>query len=249
VTARALSWDGCVNVRDLGGLPTADGGQTRRGAVVRADCVRLLSDAGWEALVAYGVRRVVDLRFPEELAEDAPRELPVEVVHVSVFGELDAEYGAELDRRLAAIREPAERIRAAYGEFLARRRQSFAEAVAAVADAPAGAVLVHCTGGKDRTGLVSALLLSVAGVPAEEVADDYAATAPALRVLDDRWIAAAPEERERGRTPNRDGVPREAMLGVLADLEERFGGVEEFLLGGGLAERQRGRVRERLLGP
>lgn len=249
MTARVLSWDGCVNVRDLGGLPTADGRLTRRGAVVRADCVRLLSDAGREALVSYGIRRVVDLRFAEELAEDASAELPVEVVHVSVFGELDEEYWAELKRRLGAIRDPAERIRSAYGAFLEHRRSSFAEAAAAVADAPPGGVLVHCTGGKDRTGLVSALLLSVAGVPADEVADDYAATAPALRVLDERWVAVAPEEREHGRTPNSDGVPREAMLAVLADVEERFGGAEEFLLGGGLAERQLARVRERLLAP
>ncbi len=60
---RELVWDGCVNVRDLGGLPTEDGRVTRFGAVVRADNVRRLSDAGWEALAGYGIRRIIDLRW------------------------------------------------------------------------------------------------------------------------------------------------------------------------------------------
>jgi protein-tyrosine phosphatase len=247
---RVLAWDGCVNVRDLGGLPTDDGGLTRRGAVVRSDCVRRLSEAGWEALVAHGVRRVVDLRWPEELAEGPPCELPIEAVHVSLFGALDEEYGAELDARLAAVPEPAERIRRAYVEFLERFRPNFALAVAAVADAPAGGVLIHCAAGKDRTGLLAALLLRLAGARAAEIADDYAATEPALETLQGLWIDAAPDEaeRDRRRMVARDGVPREAMLGVLADVDERFGGAQRFLLGGGLAERHLARVRERLRG-
>jgi len=83
---RDLTWDGCLNVRDLGGLPTEDGGETRFDAVVRADSIGRLSDAGWAALAGYGVRRIVDLRWRDELEGDPPRALPVEVVHVSLFG-------------------------------------------------------------------------------------------------------------------------------------------------------------------
>jgi hypothetical protein len=61
---RALDWDGCVNVRDLGGLPLEGGGETRLGVLVRADNVRKLTDAGWEALADHGVTRIVDLRWP-----------------------------------------------------------------------------------------------------------------------------------------------------------------------------------------
>ena len=82
---RDLVWDGCLNVRELGGLPTGDGGETRFGAVVRADSVRQLSDDGWQALVDHGIRTVVDLRGHDERAEDPPAELPVEVVHVPFF--------------------------------------------------------------------------------------------------------------------------------------------------------------------
>jgi protein tyrosine/serine phosphatase len=245
---RVLAWDGCVNVRDLGGLPTAEGSLTRHGAIVRSDSVRRLSDAGWEALVAHGVRRVVDLRWAEELADDPPRVLPLEVVHVSLLGRFDEAYGAELEARLARVSDPAQRIRRAYVEFLERFRPNFAHAVAAVADAPAGGVLIHCSAGKDRTGLVAALLLEIAGVPDDAIADDYAASEPALETLNERWIDAARDEteRERRRVVSLDGVPCEAMLGVLADLRERFGGPERFLLGAGLPERQLARVRGRL---
>ena len=75
---RDLVWDGCLNVRELGGLPTQDGGETRLGAVVRADSVRLLSDEGWRALIDHGIRTVIDLRGDHERAEDPPREVPVE---------------------------------------------------------------------------------------------------------------------------------------------------------------------------
>ncbi len=65
---RRLRWDACWNVRDLGGLPTADGGLTRLGALVRADRLSRLTGAGVRAVVEYGVRTVVDLQFPDETA-------------------------------------------------------------------------------------------------------------------------------------------------------------------------------------
>ena len=75
---RHLAWEGCANVRDLGGHPTEDGGVTAFGAVVRADSVRRLSEAGWEQLVDYGIERIVDLRFRDELEADPPAAIPVE---------------------------------------------------------------------------------------------------------------------------------------------------------------------------
>ncbi|MEP6892607.1 MAG: tyrosine-protein phosphatase, partial [Gaiellaceae bacterium] len=83
---RQLSWDGCHNVRDLGGLPIAAGGETRLGAVVRADSLRRLSVSGWTNALDYGVRRIVNLRFAEECARDPNADVPVDVVHVSLFG-------------------------------------------------------------------------------------------------------------------------------------------------------------------
>ncbi|MDX6511355.1 MAG: protein-tyrosine phosphatase, partial [Gaiellaceae bacterium] len=82
----ALTWEGLLNVRDLGGHPTEDGAVTRHRVVVRADALRQLSDAGWEALAGYGIARIVDLRFHDEREADPPRDLPAELVHVSLLG-------------------------------------------------------------------------------------------------------------------------------------------------------------------
>ena len=91
-SSRDLIWDGCLNVRELGGLPTLDGRETRRGSIVRADSVRQLSDEGWRALVDHGVRTVIDLRGDHEREEDPPAELPVEVVHVPFLEASEAEW-------------------------------------------------------------------------------------------------------------------------------------------------------------
>jgi protein tyrosine/serine phosphatase len=242
---RELQWDGCVNVRDLGGLPTADGGETRRGAVVRSDNARRLTDAGWEALVAHGVRTVVDLRWDEERAEDPPGDVPIEAVHVSLFGNLDHDYFAELDARIAPLAAAA-RVEASYLDLLERYSGRFAEAVAAVADAPPGGVLIHCAAGKDRTGLIAALLLALAGVPQEEIADDYAQSEANLAALLEKWVAEAPDEAERARRVALSTTPREAMLGVLRHLDERRGGVRGFLLDAGLAAETADRAAARL---
>ena len=106
---RVLEWDGCANVRDLGGHPIADGVFTSHRAFVRADSLRSLTPAGWRAVVDYGIVRVVDLRWHEELALDDPYDVPVEVVHVPLFGDSpDADYGRYLDQRLDATESTAE---------------------------------------------------------------------------------------------------------------------------------------------
>jgi protein-tyrosine phosphatase len=243
VRARDLVWDGCINVRDLGGHRTEDGRETRFGAVVRADSVRKLSPAGWEALVAHEIRTIVDLRFHSELEADPPLDLPVDVVHVPVFPEPSPEW-KEIDAIGDAAGPGAAGIRAVYGELLRRRPSGFAEAVTAVARATDGGVVVHCTAGKDRTGLVSALLLRLAGVPIDDIAVDYGATTANLRDDTEAWIAAAANEGERQWRRRVSGSPPEAMAGVLADL----GDVAAFLRTGGATDADLERVRGRLLG-
>ena len=84
MTERVLSWEGCLNVRDLGGHVAGDGRTTTFSAVVRADSVRHLTPAGWDSLVDYGVRTIVDLRRHDELERDPPLDAPVEIVHVPI---------------------------------------------------------------------------------------------------------------------------------------------------------------------
>jgi protein-tyrosine phosphatase len=242
---RNLHWDGCVNARDLGGLPTGDGGETRRGVVARSDSTRRLSDAGWQALVDHGVRTVVDLRWHEELAADPAHELPIELVHISLFGERDDVYWAELEQRLARWSDRVDISREANLDLLERFHGQFVAAVTAVAQAGSG-VVIHCAAGKDRTGLLAALLLRLAGVGIGDVADDYAESNGNLDALTEAWRAEAPDEEERARRLELHGTPRESMVAVLHELERRYGGVREYLLAGGASPDDLDRIVTRL---
>jgi protein-tyrosine phosphatase len=243
---RTLVWDGCLNVRDLGGHPTEDGGHTRFGAVVRADSIRRLSDAGWLEATAYGVATVVDLRFHSELEADPPQDLPVAVVHIPLFPEPGSPVWPEIDAVARTAPDGAAATGAFYVELLERSRPRFAEAISCVSGAPAGGVLVHCTAGKDRTGLVAALLLRLAGVGLTEVADDYALSEPNLASATRGWIDEAPDDDERARRTQMAATPAAAMVGTLEEVERRYGSVRDYLLAGGATAGDLGRARARL---
>jgi protein tyrosine/serine phosphatase len=234
VVARDLVWDGCINVRDLGGLPTEDGGRTRYGSVIRADSVGLLSRDGWQAVTDAGVKRIVDLRQGFETVDDPPRELAIDVVDVPIFDDLGDDDWATVEALAAGAQTNADSQRLVYLHFLERARHRFVAAVAAVADAPSGAVIVHCHGGKDRTGIVVALLLRLAGVPIDEIARDYAISGERLRPRTEEWFASAESAEERARIERIAATPAEAMQAVLEAVDGQYGGVERYLLDGRL---------------
>jgi protein-tyrosine phosphatase len=240
---RRLAWEGCVNARELGGYPAADGLQTRWGAVVRSDSPAALTGAGRAAMAAYGVRAIVDLRLATELA-DAPNPFAEPGDHGIVYTNVSFIDPA------AAPPDAVTTLADDYLEMLDRYRRPVAEAVTAVAKAPPGVVLVHCAAGKDRTGLVAALLLGLVGVPAETVAADYALTGEALRPVIEVWLDSDPDERaEREALLARYAPTAEVMLEVLGRLTERYGGVEPYLLEAGVAPADLDRIRDRLLAP
>jgi protein tyrosine/serine phosphatase len=245
----SLAWEGCLNVRDLGGLPTEDGRRTRLGGVVRADNIRQLTDDGWHALAEHGVERIVDLRFPEELAEDQPRDVDIDVVHVSVLGDVrDPDYVKKLDAHLMEADDVADHYAWSYVDFLERYRDRFGRAFAAVADAQ-GTVVVHCMGGKDRTGIVSALLLRLAGVPHDTIGEDYAVTAANLEPSTSRWLQTIADATERTKWEKLSDTPAGAMIRVVQEVERRYGDVASYLRAAGLSDEQVGRLRERLVAP
>jgi protein-tyrosine phosphatase len=248
---RDLVWDGCLNVRDLGGLPTVGGGKTRFGAVVRADSVRQLTGEGWQALVDHGIRTVIDLRGDDERADDPPAELPVEVVHVPFFEAGESEWediGRQLDAAVAAAPDVATATRDVYLIFLERFRANVAAAVRAIAHAPDGGIVIHCAGGKDRTGLLSAFLLHLAGVAPDEIALDYSLSEERLRPRHEAWFEAAESEEEVERLRRITQTPARSMTGVFVELEHRYGGVESYLRSAGVTSEELELVRHRLRG-
>jgi protein-tyrosine phosphatase len=241
---RLLAWEGCLNARDLGGYATEDGRETRWGAVVRSDSPAALTEAGRAALADYGVRTIVDLRLPTELA-DYPNPFAEPGDHGIAYTNVSFIDPA------AAPPDAVSTLAEDYLQMLDRYRQGVAEAMTAIARAPDGVVVIHCAAGKDRTGLISALLLGLAGVPADTIAADYAITAELLRPRDQAWLAGLdPEERaEREAMLARYAPTAEVMLAVLEGLGERFGGVEPYLLATGLGTDDLERLRDRLLAP
>ncbi len=222
---RILAWEGCNNVRDLGGLATADGRTTRWKAVIRSDSPGRLTATGWAALYAYGVRTIITLRthgmvedelnvtspYPEIAILQAPIEdvTDVEFVQQWVNNNL---WGTPLYYKDALLRWP----------------KRHAAVVSAVAQAQPGGVLFHCIRGHDRTGIIALLLLAIAGVTPDEIAADYALSPDPYRE----------EILERHHSSVRAAI-RETLTNFNMD---------SYLYAGGVSEADLAAVRRRLLG-
>jgi len=176
-----------MNVRDLGGLPTADGRIIRRGALVRADALDRLSPEGWAALEAHGVRTVIDLRNDDELGEDAALRPPgLTTLHLPLDGLEDHDFWQHW------LGRPEFGTPHYYGPWLERFPDRAARVLAAIARAEGGGVAYHCGIGRDRTGLVTMLVLAALGVPPELIVEDYARSegrVPPSPELDAFWAA------------------------------------------------------------
>jgi hypothetical protein len=182
--SRTVRWGGLHNARDLGGLPVRGGGSTRVGRIYRSGRLDGLDAGGWQQLVADGVTSLVDLRNGSEVREVPLRPTALTVSVRPIEDEHDAEFMAEWRGRLG---NPGY-----YPVAVARWPELFRAAFQAVADAPDGGVLIHCSAGRDRTGLVTSLLLEAAGVERKAILDDYEWS---VRATND-WLAANPVSHE-----------------------------------------------------
>jgi len=209
--------------------------------VVRADNLNKLAPAGVAAMVAYGVRTVIDLRDPREL-EKFPNPLAampppgVSFMNVPLISEVEWE----------AARDPARR---AEGYVLTARlsHANIARAIGAVSDASPGGVVIHCHAGKERTGIVAALLLSLAGVPDETVAGDWTASDAFLQPLYEEWLSGETDHVIRAKRSEGFVTHAEHIREVLAFVRRQHGDVDGYLVAGGLTVDQLDRVRRRLL--
>jgi protein-tyrosine phosphatase len=269
MTVGATHWiklEGAVNARDVGGLPSAGGGTIRPGVLIRSASLGHLTEADVSHLVGdLGVRRVVDLRTDVEVDRDGPGPMhaqpDVVIHHLSLYPdtidrtELPAAPQAPAGAAAARAPLPWQRERfatdhdpvvGAYLRYLHQRPDSIVAALRAIAE-PDGATLVHCAAGKDRTGVVVALALSVAGVPRELIAEDYALTQSQIAAILGHLARSDLYGFEVTEPHKIPPASAPVMVAVLDAIDTDFGGVLGWLAGHGWTGADTERLRRKLL--
>ena len=257
-----IDLDGVVNMRDVGGLPTADGGRVARRRLLRSDNLQDLTERDVAHVVdTLGVSDIVDLRSDIELQLEGPgplqlREL-VQHHHHSLFRDdlhpVSAEDAlvlpwSEKGREQAPpkVRRDEDHWASHYLGYLADRPDSVLAALEVIAHST-GATIVHCAAGKDRTGTVTGLALSVAGVADEDVVADYVATGERIERVVERLLARPAYGEVLKDQPMSHHVPRpETMQRILTVLREQHGGAAGWLAASGWSDAQVQRLRDRL---
>jgi protein-tyrosine phosphatase len=269
-TDRWLRLDGTTNTRDLGGLPTTDGGRTVPGRILRSDNLQTLSQDDVRRLVEeIGLREVIDLRTTAEVllegrgplraVDDVTHRhfslLPERGHHTDVFAveEEDAPELAEGWLETLLPRQTAEHDRGeppavrSYLGYLSDRSDAVVAALRALAAPVPGVSVVHCAAGKDRTGVVVALALAVAGVGHDDIVTDYAMTADVIDALVAKLAASPTYAEDMEQRDVASHTPRaETMDRVLTLLDERHGGPAGWLEAHGFGADEQAALRARL---
>jgi protein-tyrosine phosphatase len=242
---RWVEMEGLDNVRDVGGLPLDGGGTTRFGELLRSANLRYVTEADVQHLVdVFGLRLVIDLRTAREIDRDGPTAVAgagVETVALSFIpedGTALPETGDDTDPLLRA-----------YLGYLFDRTENVVAAVRLLGAPDAGPALVHCAAGKDRTGVLVALVLDAVGVERDAVVADYALSAEHVEGMFRRWTSAVGVEMPEDLTPH---LPRaEVIATVLERLDAEHGtdgrgGAAGWLRANGLDDATLERLRARL---
>ena len=221
--SRWLDVPGAYNVRDLGGYRTADGRTTRWRAFLRADSLHNLSESTKSALIEYGVRTVIDLRRTKETV-DTPNALAdmddIQYFHLNMIGDTNPPGYIAPPPDEWTTPELTSDI---YRVLLDQRQDVISETLVALANSKGHTAIYHCAAGTDRTGIISALLLGLAGVPADTIVDDYALSAHGLRlrVLDEGIPDYLADQDFTQEEPPEILAPPEAMERTLQHLSDQ----------------------------
>lgn len=245
VRNRRLDLEGAANFRDLGGYPTRDGRETVWGKIFRADSLDALTPADLDRLAGLSLRAVCDLRtlfelrhFPNAFSAEGDHGVSYHHHQMALPRDEDALPGATAAERYARL----------YRHMLDHSGTTFRAIFGRLADPAAYPYVFHCTAGKDRTGVVAAVVLLAAGVDREIVLADYVETETHAEQL---LVRLTPYLRARGIEPARDGfkvrVFPEAMAALLDHLEAEHGGVSAYLTRAGVTDAQLAAFRQQFV--
>ncbi|MBW3077782.1 tyrosine-protein phosphatase [Bifidobacterium simiiventris] len=243
---RRIPLENSCNVRDLGGYPTSDGLATRWGRFLRGGDQSTLSPADVATLRDYGIRSVIDLRSEEETVRhpDVMKDDPdIDYHHISfMVGDIDDATVKLRDRGNAYT------IGDFYVQLLDQRKDVVRNLIEYIGDkAPAGAILFHCAAGKDRTGVLSMLLLMIAGVQVADIEANYQTTQSYI-LNDQRFLDSIASDYPI----DMDDIPPEMLSNANTirqayEYVDGYGSVEAYLHACGVGDDTVNRVRARLV--
>lgn len=241
--SRHVELPNVFNLRDLGGYPTADGRTVAWRRLFRADGLQRLAPEDVAGLHALGLRTVIDLRRPEEVERGR---LDAEGLAYHHHSLQPADWVVEaFEPSMESARYLADR----YLEMTALRSEEVAAVLRLIADEGAGPLVFHCAAGKDRTGVVAAMTLSLLGVSDDDIADDYALSTESTK----RWLVWAQDHlpdvaAEVTALPGPwTTAPPEAIRYFLSDLRAEHGSVEGYVARIGLGDDVVEKLRAHLL--
>jgi protein-tyrosine phosphatase len=240
---RLIALEGAVNFRDLGGYATEDGQRTRWRVLFRADGLSELTETDLAVMRQLDIRTVVDLRSGQEL-EQSRFNVEAHPVTFHHYPFIKALPNAKDFERAPGF------LSTQYTEMLDIATPQIVAALTALAAPDACPAVFHCTAWKDRTGLLSALVLSLLGVPEETVVADYALSGAAMARLRAKLIAKYPDGENLIADSNvLFSADPANMVALFAHLRDRYGTVAEYAAQVGVTEGVVERLRQTLLEP
>ncbi|KAI9068474.1 hypothetical protein FKP32DRAFT_1663747 [Trametes sanguinea] len=228
---------GVVNVRDLGSYPTSYPGLvTRPGLAYRSGEISHIKPEGMQQLRELGITTIYDLRSETEMHRyetPIPSIEGVEIVHIPVFKTEDYSPEAMAKRFELYASGKTEAFMTLYTQILDNAGPAFAVVLRHIRDRPDSPLMFHCTAGKDRTGILAAILLKLVGVDDETIAQDYALTRvgrePAREMIMRRLSKVPFFADNMEAALNMFSSRAETMVAFLKMLDERYGGVENYV--------------------
>ncbi|MBR3318582.1 MAG: tyrosine-protein phosphatase [Atopobiaceae bacterium] len=237
-----LPLEGAFNTRELGGYPTANGGQTQYHRFLRSDGLSMLTPRDERFLYDYGVRAVIDLRDPSEVVQDRDRPIGPDVMFANIplldFNMADASQVSD-----GLCPEDASMVK--LYRMILENYEGIRSCLRFLAEAPEGCVLFHCAVGKDRTGVLAMILLSLAGVSKWDIVANYMQTRPNL-LNSPMYLAQWDGAAQRAFRPFLDSRA-EVMEETYDIMVNEHGGVDNFLLECGVPDEDVAAVWRRLV--
>ena len=231
---RHLELPGCLNLRELGGYTTSEGKQIKWRTLLRSDSLHSLPESSQKKLLDYGVKTIIDLRTPMEVnSQKYPFRHSLEIEYFNLPLVEDR-------KKLESIKQ---KTLFEHNCFFLEQCSSAIKEILEIIASSQTAVLIHCAAGKDRTGIIIALLLALANVSVETIAKDYELSDFYLEFM---YKKIRPEARKQGFTHLLNSDPQ-TIIDTFALLDRNYSGIDEYLANIGISSVKRNSLKTMLV--